>query len=61
MLWAHTAYAEFPCALLTPDENEITEQRRLKRWSGGKFDPDRFDVAKTDKAVRRALRKRRLY
>ena len=52
-------YFEFLRVLLSPDPDEIEEQRHLKRWSGGKFDPDRFDLAKTDKAVRGALRKRR--
>lgn len=52
-------YPEFLRVLLTPESDEIEEQRRLKRWSGGRFDPERFDVAKTDKAVRGALRKRR--
>jgi Plasmid pRiA4b ORF-3-like protein len=52
-------YAEFLRILLSPEPDEIEEQRDLKRWSGGKFDPERFDVAKTDKAVRSALRKRR--
>lgn len=44
---------------LSPEAEEIEQQRYLKGWSGGKFDPERFDVAKTDKAVRGALRKRR--
>ena len=52
-------YAEFLRVLLSPEPDETEEQRHLKRWSGGKFDPERFDVAKTDKAVRGALRKRR--
>jgi hypothetical protein len=52
-------YLEFLRILLSPEPDEIDEQRDLKRWSGGKFDPERFDVAKTDKAVRGALRKRR--
>ena len=54
-----TGYFEFLRVLLSPEPDEIEEQRHLKRWSGGKFDPDRFDLAKTDKAVRGALRKRR--
>ena len=54
-----SGYFEFLRVLLAPDPDEIEEQRHLKRWSGGKFDPDRFDLAKTDKAVRGALRKRR--
>lgn len=52
-------YLEFLRALLSPGPDEIEEQRQLKRWSGGKFDAKRFDLAKTDKAVRGALRKRR--
>ena len=54
-----SGYVEFLRVLLTPEPDEIEEQRHLKRWSGGKFDPERFDLAKTDKAVRGALRKRR--
>jgi hypothetical protein len=45
--------------LLSPEPDEIEEQRHLKRWSGGRFDAERFDLAKTDKTVRGALRKRR--
>ena len=41
------------------DPDELEEQRHLKGWSGGKFDAERFDLAKTDKAVRGALRKQR--
>jgi hypothetical protein len=52
-------YAEFLRVLLTPDPDELEEQRHLKRWSGGKFNPERFDLAKMDKAVRGALRRRR--
>lgn len=51
-------YFEFVRVLLSPVPDEIEEQRHLKRWSGGKLDPERFDVAKADKAVRGALRKR---
>lgn len=51
-------YFEFLRVLLSPEPEEIEEQRQLKRWSGGKFDPERFDLAKADKAVRGALRKR---
>jgi Plasmid pRiA4b ORF-3-like protein len=50
-------YAKFLRLLLRPDKEEIDEQQRLKRWSGGNFDPEWFDLAKTDKAVRGALRK----
>lgn len=52
-------YFEFLRVLLSSEPDEIEEQRHLRRWSGGKFDPERFDIAKTDKAVRGALRKRR--
>ena len=52
-------YFEFLRVLLRPEPDEIDEQKHLKRWSGGKFDPERFDPAQTDKAVRGALRKRR--
>jgi hypothetical protein len=52
-------YIEFLRVLLSPEPDEIEEQRDLKRWSGGRFDPERFDVTRTDKAVRGALRKRR--
>jgi Plasmid pRiA4b ORF-3-like protein len=50
-------YANFVRVLLTPEPDEIEEQRRMKRWSGGKFDPERFDLTKVDKAVRGALRR----
>lgn len=53
-------YFEFLRVLLSPEPDEIGEQRHLKRWSGGKFDPERFDVEKTSKTVRTALRNRRL-
>lgn len=53
-------YFEFLRVLLTPEPDELDEQKHLKRWSGGKFDPERFDVAKTDRAVRGARRKRRM-
>jgi hypothetical protein len=52
-------YFEFVRVLLSHDPDEIEEKKHLKRWSGGKFNPERFDLAKTDKAVRGALRKRR--
>ena len=51
-------YDEFLRVLLSPEPDEIEEQRHLKRWSGGKFDPEKFDLAKTDKAVRGAMRSR---
>jgi hypothetical protein len=52
-------YVEFLRVLFDPESDELEEQKHLKRWSGGKFDPERFDAAKTDKAVRGPLRKRR--
>jgi len=52
-------YFEFVRVLLSPEPDEIEEQKHLKRWSGGTFDPERFDLAKTDNTVRGALRKRR--
>jgi len=52
-------YFEFLRVLLSPEPDELEEQKHLKRWSGGKFDPERFEVAKADKAVRGALQKRR--
>ncbi len=54
-----SGYFEFLRVLLTPEAEEIEEQRHLKRWSGGKFDPEKFDLAKTEKFVRAALRKQR--
>ena len=51
------SYPDFLRVLLTPEPDEIEEQRRLKRWSGGKFDPEQFDLAKREKAVRGALRR----
>lgn len=53
-----SGYENFLRVLFNPDHEEIDEQRELQRWSGGKFDPERFDIAKTDKKVRAALRKR---
>ena len=53
-----SGYEEFLRVLLTPEPEELDEQRQMKRWSGGRFDPERFDVAKADKKVRAALRKR---
>jgi len=53
-----SGYFEFLRVLLSPDPDEHEEQKHLKRWSGGRFDPERFDLAKTDKAVRNALRRR---
>ena len=52
-------YFEFLRVLLSPEPDELDEQKHLMCWSGGKFNPERFDVTKADKAVRGALRKRR--
>jgi hypothetical protein len=54
-----SGYFEFLRVLLAPEPDEVDEQRRLKRWSGGRFNPEAFDLAKTDKAVRNALRRAR--
>jgi hypothetical protein len=51
-------YFEFLRVLLSPEPEELEEQRQLKRWCGRRFNPEQFDVAKTDKAVRGALRRR---
>lgn len=51
-------YADFLRILSSTDPEDREEQRSLKRWSGGRFDAERFDVANTDKKVRIALRKR---
>ena len=54
------SFKEFVRVLSHPEnDDEVEEQQNLKRWSGGKFDPERFAPAKTDKAVRGAFRKRR--
>ena len=54
-----SGYFEFLRVLLAPGSDEIDEQRHLKHWSGGRFNPEKFDLAKTDKAVRNALRRSR--
>jgi hypothetical protein len=51
-------YFEFLRVLLSPEPDELEEQRQLKRWCGGSFNPQQFDVAEVDKAVRGALRRR---
>lgn len=53
-----SGYEEFLRVLSSTDPDDREEQRDLKRWSGGKFDPERFDLSKTDKKVRAALKKR---
>ncbi|MGI9324891.1 MAG: plasmid pRiA4b ORF-3 family protein [Pseudomonadales bacterium] len=54
-----SGYFEFLRVLLTPEPDEVDEQRHLKCWSGGRFDPEKFDLVKTDKSVRNALRRSR--
>ena len=54
-----SGYFEFLRVLLAPEADEVDEHRRMKRWSGGRFESDKFDLAKTDKAVRNALRRAR--
>jgi hypothetical protein len=44
---------------MTEDADEADEQRRMKRRNGGRFNPDMFELAKMDKAVRNALRRAR--
>lgn len=53
-----SGYEEFVRILSSTDPDDREEQRQLKRWIGGKFDAERFDVTKTDKKVRAALKKR---
>ena len=50
-------YAKFLRILLDPADHERDEQKSLKVWSGGKFHPTTFDLARTNKAVRGALRR----
>jgi hypothetical protein len=54
-----SGYFEFLRVLLAPEFDEADEQRRMKRWSGGRFNPEMFGLSKTDKAVRNALRRAR--
>ena len=54
-----SGYFDFLRVLLAPEPDEADEQLRMKRWSGGRFDPEKFDLAKTDKAVCNALRRAR--
>lgn len=35
---------------------EHPEHADMRRWAGGRFDPERFDLARTDRDVRAALR-----
>lgn len=52
-------YFDFLRVLLAPGADEREERRQLKRWSSGKFDPERFNLAKIDKAVQSSLRRKR--
>lgn len=51
-----SGYAEFLEAWADPDHQE---HRYMRRWAGPSFKPERFDLAKTDQAVRSAVRKAR--
>ena len=54
-------YEHFLAVMADPDDPEHAD---LKRWCGGHFDPEWFDLALTDKDVRNALRpnvRRRLH
>ena len=46
-------YERFLAVMADRDDPEYTD---TKRWCGGHFDPDWFDLALTDKDVRAALR-----
>ena len=52
-------YARFLGVLLTPEADQLEEQRQLKVWSGGTFHPGTFDLAKADKAVSKLFRRKR--
>ena len=54
-----SGYFEFLRVLLAPEFDEADEQRHMKRWSSGRFNLEMFEFAKTDKAVRNALRRAR--
>jgi hypothetical protein len=49
-------YADFVEALRDPRHERHTE---LRRWMGRKFDPERFDLDETNKAIARAMRRAR--
>lgn len=51
-----SGYANFLEAWADPDHED---HRHMRRWAGRSFDPEGFDLTKTDKAVRSALRKAR--
>ena len=46
-------YERFLEVIADRDDHEHAD---MKRWCGGHFDPDWFDLAMTDKGVRAALR-----
>lgn len=49
-------YEEFLEAFADPNH---PDHRQMRRWAGRSFDPERFDLAKNDLAVRRALGRRK--
>jgi hypothetical protein len=56
-----SGYEQFLRIMADPQDPEHAE---TKRWCGGHFDPEWFDLALTDKDVKNALRanaRRRLY
>jgi hypothetical protein len=56
-----SGYEQFVAVLADPEDPEHSD---MKRWCGGHFDPEWFDLARVDKDVRNALRanvRRRLH
>lgn len=49
----HTGYADFLEAWLDPTHEE---HKVVRRWAGKKFDPERFDLDATNKAIAKAVR-----
>ncbi len=49
----YSGYADFLEAWLDPTHEE---HKDMRRWAGRKFDPERFDLDATNKAIARALR-----
>ncbi|AMK26152.1 MULTISPECIES: plasmid pRiA4b ORF-3 family protein [Sphingobium] len=49
----YSGYADFLEAWLDPAHEE---HKAMRRWAGRKFDPERFDLDATNKAIARALR-----
>ena len=47
------SYADFVEAWRDPDHDE---HKDMRRWVGRKFDPERFDIEATNKAISKALR-----